>query len=83
MHICLLPIETLLNIFVTIYDSYPREDSLPTLAVLARTCGTFKEPALNILWKDVDGFNPLILCLPEGVRKSVVKPGTSQELLVS
>ncbi|KAG1808214.1 uncharacterized protein BJ212DRAFT_1281054 [Suillus subaureus] len=34
---------------------------------LARTCRTFKEPALDILWENIDGFEPLISCLPEGV----------------
>ncbi|KAG2156171.1 hypothetical protein DEU56DRAFT_876054 [Suillus clintonianus] len=67
-HICLLPAETLLCIFATIYD---HEDLTPisrtTLAALARTCRTFKEPALDILWKHVYGFKPLISCLPEGV----------------
>ncbi|KAG1866499.1 hypothetical protein DFJ58DRAFT_769481 [Suillus subalutaceus] len=67
MRICLLPTETLHRIFTTIY-----EDSIPitraTLAALARTCRTFKEPALDILWKRLDGFEPLFLCLPESVR---------------
>ncbi|KAG1857392.1 hypothetical protein DFJ58DRAFT_330906 [Suillus subalutaceus] len=37
------------------------------LAVLARTCRKFKEPALDILWGRICGFKPLISCLPEGV----------------
>ncbi|OAX33881.1 hypothetical protein K503DRAFT_486229 [Rhizopogon vinicolor AM-OR11-026] len=68
MHISLLPIDILLDIFETIYDPIQRKDSLATIAALARTCKEFKEPALDSLWKDIHGFKPLILCLPEGVR---------------
>ncbi|KAG2031649.1 hypothetical protein BDR03DRAFT_1095382 [Suillus americanus] len=56
MHV---PTEILLNIFTRI--------SLDQLTVLARTCRKFKEPALDILWKYIYGFKPLISCLPEGV----------------
>ncbi|KAG1742835.1 hypothetical protein EDB19DRAFT_1700610 [Suillus lakei] len=73
MHICLLPPEILLHIFV-IYQHYGpmyTMSSRVTLASLARTCKTFKEPALDILWKDLNELKPLIsclvACLPEGV----------------
>jgi len=66
MHICLLPTETLFCIFTSIFEAYVYRS---TLAALARTCRTFKEPALDILWKDLSGFEPFILCLPESVRK--------------
>ncbi|OAX39540.1 hypothetical protein K503DRAFT_689406 [Rhizopogon vinicolor AM-OR11-026] len=39
------------------------------LAALARTCRAFKEPALDTLWKNIYGFEPLISSLPEGVVK--------------
>jgi len=81
MNICLLPIETLLDIFATVRDS--SSDSPATIAVLARTCRAFKEPALETLWKNVDGFKPLILCLPQDVKKDIVKSDTSQKQLVS
>ncbi|OJA15142.1 hypothetical protein AZE42_04693 [Rhizopogon vesiculosus] len=68
MHICLLPLDILLDIFETIYDPIQRRDSLATIAALARTCKEFKEPALDSLWRDIYSFKPLILCLPEGVR---------------
>ncbi|OAX33880.1 hypothetical protein K503DRAFT_486684 [Rhizopogon vinicolor AM-OR11-026] len=68
MHICLLSIEILVDIFAATYDTRWGQGSLGTLAALARTCKEFKEPALNILWKDIHGFGPLVLCLPEGVR---------------
>jgi hypothetical protein len=68
MNICLLPIEILTDIFAAIYKKNFRKSPLPTFAALARTCRRFKEPALNALWKDMDDFMPLILCLPEDVR---------------
>jgi hypothetical protein len=65
-HICLLPVETLFDIFATIYEDSSRL-SRTTIAALARTCRTFKEPALDVLWKDIDGFRPLISYFPECV----------------
>ncbi|KAG1857393.1 hypothetical protein DFJ58DRAFT_913524 [Suillus subalutaceus] len=69
MHVYLLPTEILIYIFTVNDDeeSYNRRPFFAQLAVLARTCRKFKEPALDILWKHVYGFKPLISCLPEGV----------------
>ncbi|KAG1736788.1 hypothetical protein EDB19DRAFT_2040201 [Suillus lakei] len=67
MHVCLLPADTLLNIFTTIHEDYDSPISRATLAAFARTCRTFKEPALDTLWKHIDGFESLISCFPEGV----------------
>ncbi|KAG1812812.1 uncharacterized protein BJ212DRAFT_1368295 [Suillus subaureus] len=66
MHVCLLPTEILLHIFTIGNDGRFRDFSAQ-LAVLARTCRKFKEPALDVLWKHLNGFKPLISCLPEGV----------------
>ncbi|KAG1738983.1 hypothetical protein EDB19DRAFT_868139 [Suillus lakei] len=66
MHVCLLPTEILLHIFTIVDEGYRWRSRVP-LAALARTCRNFKEPALDILWKDISGFGPLISCLPEGV----------------
>jgi len=68
MNICLLPIEILIDIFAAIYENNICKRPLPTFAALARTCRRFKEPALDALWKDMNDFMPLILCLPEDVR---------------
>ncbi|KAG1765313.1 hypothetical protein EDD22DRAFT_800785 [Suillus occidentalis] len=69
MHICLLPPEILLHVFA-IYQEDSR-GSRATLASLARTCKTFKEPALDILWQALDELDPilscLVACLPAGV----------------
>lgn len=72
MHACLLPVETLLDIFTIIHED-SSVDSYPTLAALARTCRTFKEPALDTLWKHIHGLEPLISCFPEGVRNRDVQ----------
>ncbi|KAG0701084.1 hypothetical protein DFH29DRAFT_1069845 [Suillus ampliporus] len=62
MHVCLLPTEILLEIFAVYENCGPIPRA--TLAALARTCRTFKEPALNTLWRHINGFQPLISCLP-------------------
>ncbi|KAG9316244.1 hypothetical protein JVU11DRAFT_2271 [Chiua virens] len=38
--------------------------STAELAALARTCRTFKEPALNVLWLELTDLSPLARCLP-------------------
>jgi hypothetical protein len=68
MHICLLPTETLFHIFAII-DADPGKNSRVTIAALARTCRTFKEPALDILWKNTNGFKPLLACLRPNARR--------------
>ena len=35
-----------------------------TLLALALTCESFTGPALDLLWRELDGFDPLIRCLP-------------------
>lgn len=47
--------------------------SRATVALLARTCRIPKEPALDTLWKDISGFEPLIACLPEYVTTTDIK----------
>jgi hypothetical protein len=66
-HICLLPAEILCEIFTIIREDRFKPNSRRTVAALARTCRTFQEPALDVLWRDIKGFEPLLSCLPEGV----------------
>ena len=70
VHVCLLSAEILREIFAAI-----REDSdfRATIATLARTCRTLKEPALDLLWKNIIGFEPLLSCLPSGVVRQTRK----------
>ncbi|KAF8434547.1 hypothetical protein L210DRAFT_3649048 [Boletus edulis BED1] len=71
MHHALEIQEIFCNILFYCYQSYltaqERKQALavPTLAALARTCRTFKEPALDLLWRDLDDSSPLARCLPE------------------
>jgi hypothetical protein len=66
-HVCLLPAEILCDIFTTIREDDSKPSCRATVAALARTCRTFQEPALDVLWRDIKGFKPLLSCLPEDV----------------
>ena len=66
MHHALEVQEILLNIFRFFgRRHYDRDDGSGDLASLARTCRTFKEPALDILWEVLDNLYPLARCLPD------------------
>ncbi|KAI0095121.1 hypothetical protein BDY19DRAFT_880298 [Irpex rosettiformis] len=45
-----------------------------TLARLSRTCKAFKEPALDMLWRDLDSFVPLVSVFPNILMKRSRKP---------
>jgi hypothetical protein len=40
-----------------------------TLLALALTCKSFTGPALDLLWRELNGFDPLIRCLPPSLWK--------------
>jgi hypothetical protein len=42
---------------------------------MARTCRALKEPALEILWKDLDSVLPLIGLFPANIMKRARRPG--------
>ena len=44
------------------------------LARLARTCRLFHPVALDVLWSNLDGFAPLLLCLPAEATCSYLSP---------
>jgi hypothetical protein len=46
-----------------------------TLSRLARTCRAFCEPALDILWRELDSLIPVIGLFPAHVLKKARKPG--------
>jgi hypothetical protein len=79
-HVCLFPTEIILCIFALVDEDKLGDGSRPTLAALARTCRTFKELALDLLWANITGFKPLLSCLPDGV---VIIPNTMEEKFVS
>ena len=39
-------------------------DANSYLVALARTCKTFKEPALDMIWAELSNLTPLVRCLP-------------------
>ena len=71
MHACLYITEVIGEIFRSL-DEYAYDEAIPTvvihrneaclraLAALARTCKTFQEPALNVLWRDIPDFFVLL-----------------------
>ncbi|OAX35779.1 hypothetical protein K503DRAFT_802546 [Rhizopogon vinicolor AM-OR11-026] len=69
MYIYLLPTEIIFAILQSVYYNGLFLYDHAAITVLARTCRAFKEPALDLLWKDMWGFERLISCLPEGVSK--------------
>ncbi|KAF8550680.1 hypothetical protein OG21DRAFT_1513704 [Imleria badia] len=75
MHHALRLEEILLNIFGHCYSPSPinRQHVPHDLATLARTCRTFKEPALDILWTELVNLSPLVRCVPEASHR--VHPG--------
>ncbi|KAI0080350.1 hypothetical protein K474DRAFT_312829 [Panus rudis PR-1116 ss-1] len=46
-----------------------------SVARLARTCKGFKEPALNVLWRDLDSFVPLLGLFPNNLLRRARRPG--------
>ncbi|KAI8980771.1 hypothetical protein BD414DRAFT_420790 [Trametes punicea] len=42
---------------------------------LARTCKAFKEPALNVLWRDLDSLTPLLGLFPSTILRRARRPG--------
>ena len=46
-----------------------------TVARLARTCKAFNEPAVDVLWNELDSFLPLIGLFPGYIMKKARRPG--------
>ena len=42
---------------------------------IARTCKALSEPALNVLWKDMDSLIPLLGLMPSNLFKRPRRPG--------
>jgi hypothetical protein len=66
MHRALLISEILSEVFAHVNEDLgPRlAGKKPTLEALARTCKAFHEPAMDLLWADLDGITPLLGCVP-------------------
>lgn len=53
-----------LHILEIIVDVFSLLDK-KSLSVLARTCRSFHEPALDLLWREQESLLPLLKCLPQ------------------
>ena len=56
---CFLNFESLME--------FAGDSGLAPVAHLARTYKLFRDPALDILWRELDDFSPLIKCMPTTV----------------
>ena len=54
-----------------------------TVARLARTCRAFNEPAMDVLWNELDSFLPLIGLFPAYIMKRARRPGLGLVRLIS
>ncbi|KAG2053276.1 hypothetical protein BDR06DRAFT_956851 [Suillus hirtellus] len=62
MHQALLVPEVLLEIFAYVPPTQTTS-TRKVLAALARTCKIFHEPAMNLLWTEIHGLEPLLGCV--------------------
>ena len=60
------------KLFEAILDS---PNGRRALSRLARTCRAFCEPALNVLWKELDSLIPILGLFPGHVLKKARRPG--------
>lgn len=74
MHRALAIQDILSSILDQLSTTYNR-DHRSELAALARTCRTFKEPALNELWNTLENLSPLVRCIPEASYRAFSESG--------
>lgn len=65
-------VETTRKLLGIIQDT---QNGSRTVARLARTCKAFNEPALDVLWNELDSFLPLIGLFPAYIMKRARRPG--------
>ena len=66
VHRCLLVPELfglVCGVLMHDYKTGPIQRSA-TLASLARTCRAFEGPALDVLWREIEGLRPLLCTMP-------------------
>ncbi|KAG0691972.1 hypothetical protein DFH29DRAFT_840296 [Suillus ampliporus] len=64
MHRALFISDILLSIFGFLDPILSGDSSCwKSLQALARTCKTFYEPAMNLLWANIHGVEPLLRCV--------------------
>ncbi|KII86185.1 hypothetical protein PLICRDRAFT_43766 [Plicaturopsis crispa FD-325 SS-3] len=77
MHHCLQIGEILSQVCSALLDG-DGAAGLKSLARLARTCHTFSDPALDILWHTLPSLDPLIRTLPSDLWR-IHYPGTTHD----
>ncbi|KAH6904146.1 hypothetical protein BKA70DRAFT_1193385 [Coprinopsis sp. MPI-PUGE-AT-0042] len=63
MHHCLRVQDIILSIFTAVRDLESKRPK--TMAALARTCRSFYEPAIKVLWREIPGIYPVASLFPE------------------
>ncbi|KAJ7168943.1 hypothetical protein C8R46DRAFT_995504, partial [Mycena filopes] len=59
-----LYIPELVNVICEFTSTFDSAQCTPTLAALARTHTTFRDPALDLLWRQMSSLLPLLQCFP-------------------
>ncbi|TFK31479.1 hypothetical protein BDQ12DRAFT_694091 [Crucibulum laeve] len=78
MHPCLQISEILTLICFEVYGSGDRKDKSDALS-LVKTCRTFKEPALEVLWSRLGSILPLLMLLPGDLWTITRAPASGRE----
>ena len=73
-------VETTRKLLEIVQDT---QNGSRTVARLARTCKAFNEPAMDVLWSELDSFLPLIGLFPGYIMKRARRPGLGLVRFVS
>ena len=65
--------ECVLECLITPPPQRPSKEERRILAVLARTCRTFSEPSLNLLWRRLNSLLHLVRCFSDVADEARVK----------
>ena len=76
VHRCLLVPELFTLVCEGLTHDYERS---VTLASLARTCRAFEGPALDILWRNIEGLHPILCTMPSDLFEMKAKDGYPQD----
>lgn len=75
MHTC-LQVEDIVHEIIKVFSDARDRRSITTVA---RTCKAFHEPAMDALWRKLDGLGPLLECMPGDLLCEKYVPATWAE----